>query len=310
MAIPHTSGTCDLKDKVQLFQRIWKLTKGPWLWRYLYVLHVFPGHRYLAPHPSFAAEAPSLCSPLTRLGAPTRMFETCLRNRSSHLPSDASIFVLSCSKPLQWYSHRCKLVIDVGATDILNWIIICFGGEVGTVLSTVGCIAISLASTHQTAVATLPHPPTTSPQIVLTEKCLWTLPDVPCRKKLPLVENHWSQRKHRKAARRPSSLCLRSTVLSHVDTKGVSAHTVWLVAFPASPYSQVQAGLAWCYTASFCSTLGPRAYWPSTAKYSSSSSKAILCNKSLKAMLLCIKYLLEVLDSSFIHILFYCNPSS
>ena len=93
----------------------------------------------------------------------------------------------------------------------------------------------------------------------------------------------------------------RSTV--HVDTKGVRANTPWLVAFPSEP-GPGRSGLMISHLVSFCSKLGACVYWRSVVKCSSPSSKAALCNKSLKAKLLCIKYLLEVLDNSFIHILF------
>ena len=97
-------------------------------------------------------------------------------------------------------------------------------------------------------------------------------------------------------------LCKKHSTV-HVDTKGVRANTPWLVAFPSEP-GPGRSGLMISHLVSFCSKLGTCVYWPSVVKCSSPSSKAALCSKSLKAKLLCIKYLLEVLDNSFIHILF------
>ena len=97
-------------------------------------------------------------------------------------------------------------------------------------------------------------------------------------------------------------LCKEQSTV-HVGTKGVRADTLWLVAFPSEPCPG-RSGLMISHLVSFCSKLGTRVYWPSVVKCSSPSSKAALFNKSLKAKLLYIKYLLEVLDNSFIHILF------
>ena len=63
-------------------------------WAYrkcLYTWHVSPDHSYLAPHPSFLAEVPSVFNPLTKLGVPIRVLESCLWNRAAHLHGIAFI---------------------------------------------------------------------------------------------------------------------------------------------------------------------------------------------------------------------------
>lgn len=95
-------------------------------------------------------------------GVSVSMFQTCLWSTDDLICPEVpprSSFPLQC--------QRCKLVIHPGATAILNWRIVCFGGEAGTVLSIMGCTATSLASTHQRAEAMLSHShlPTTSPKV-------------------------------------------------------------------------------------------------------------------------------------------------
>lgn len=144
---------------------------------------------WLATRLSWQEYLSSLWSPLSQSsGVPIRMFQMCLWNGWAHLSRNTCIFLLSGSKPLEWYSHKFQLVIDLGAIDILDGTIHCFEGEEGIALGTMGCTAVSLASTHRIEVATssFPH----QGPCRNSWNCLWTLPDVPWQEKLPLVENH------------------------------------------------------------------------------------------------------------------------
>ena len=143
-----------------------------------------------------------------------------------------------------------------------------------------------------------PSAPTRSLQVVLTKKkSLWTLFDV-LRKFWRCWESPVTEKTQKSCQATIKPLCKE-----HRVSKDISANTLWLAAFPLRARSS-RSGLITSHLVSFCSKLGPCVYWPSVVKCSSPSSKAALCNKSLKAMSLCIKYLLEVLGNSFIHILF------
>lgn len=145
-----------------------------------------------------------------------------------------------------------------------------------------------------------PSAPTRSLQVVLTKKkkvsghCLMSLE----RKIARCWESPVTEKTQKSCQATIKPLCKE-----HRVSKDISANTLWLAAFPLRARSS-RSGLITSHLVSFCSKLGPCVYWPSVVKCSSPSSKAALCNKSLKAMSLCIKYLLEVLGNSFIHILF------
>ena len=92
-------------------------------WAYrkcLYTWHVSPDHSYLAPYPSFLAEVPSVFNPLTKLGVPIRVLESCLWNRAAHLHGIA--FIISFLHGSVGEESICKArdTGDVGLTPGFN----------------------------------------------------------------------------------------------------------------------------------------------------------------------------------------------
>lgn len=134
-------------------------------------------------HPFFLAEAPSLCSPLTKLWSfRQHVSDVPMEHRWSHLPRGASTFLLSCSKTStvteMQVSHTSWCYCHFELENGLLWR---GGGDCPEYYGMYSNIPGLHPPESRSNALSFP-PPYHIPQGMLTQKCSWTLPDVPSRK--------------------------------------------------------------------------------------------------------------------------------